>query len=195
MIVGKSKNPLDQWDDALFYYTVPLPEGQLLEKQLDWLSEEAERNKHAKPMKEEERRIFRWVMNTVLYMTMSDAESETWIPNKEARQLKERITKLPGISKKKDKLKNRLKQLNARTVILLGRSVPYEKEGPSGEKRELTVMTRVIGHFRRYHVGEGRARIERRWIRPHWRGPEDAAISNPTHLLKGPQSPPPDPAA
>ncbi|TDC79884.1 hypothetical protein [Actinomadura sp. 7K507] len=47
-------------------------------------------------------------------------------------------------------------------------------EGRNG--REYSVQWWVEGHWRRYHVGPGRARVERRWISPYLAGPDDKPI-------------------
>ncbi|GAB1646880.1 hypothetical protein [Krasilnikovia sp. MM14-A1259] len=39
-----------------------------------------------------------------------------------------------------------------------------------------THQTEVIGHWRRYHVGRGRTRVEHRWIDPYFAGPSDAPL-------------------
>jgi hypothetical protein len=47
-----------------------------------------------------------------------------------------------------------------------------------GEHRHVTVRYAVTGHWRRQAYGEGRKYRRPVWIAPHWRGPDDAPLSN-----------------
>ncbi len=52
----------------------------------------------------------------------------------------------------------------------------------------LSVRTMVRGHWRRLAVRRGLAEGKVTWIRPHWRGPDDAPISAHATRLAGPRS-------
>jgi hypothetical protein len=52
--------------------------------------------------------------------------------------------------------------------------------GPAREPEEgwtMSVKTMVCGHWRKQPVGPRRSDRKLTWVRPHWRGPEDAPIS------------------
>jgi hypothetical protein len=50
------------------------------------------------------------------------------------------------------------------------------RQGDSTAGREYTCQWWVTGHWRRYHVGPGRTRVQRRYIAPHLAGPDDMPV-------------------
>lgn len=49
-------------------------------------------------------------------------------------------------------------------------------ERTQGQQRQRDYRVWVTGHWRRYHCGPGRTRVERRWISPYLSGPDDQPI-------------------
>lgn len=141
--------------------------------------------------------ILLWLFNLCLYLGGPDADQIFEVTNKEARDLTNRIAKLPK-GPKKDKLKDQLKRLEPRDRYIIGRSFKtQEAEATIGKKGgKLLVQTWVAGHHRRvvdvkeplWETREDGSKINtaRRWIwvRPYRKGDEDAPISNPLRIVK-----------
>lgn len=210
MVVGEDKSPDPDGmpnDDALNFFQVLLPPGALIEEALDY-SEKTYMDDvkgmdiwkdpvfqgHIDSVQKCWRQMFRWLMNVILYTTWTDP-GEKWMPNREARQLWERIQKLPKGPKRKALLE-RFQKSDRQQHIILGKNVvvsrqlldyesPGQEDTTAGAARgELRVRTRVAGHWRR--VAHGPGRTERRWqfIEPFWRGPEDGILNAPKHELR-----------
>jgi len=131
--------------------------------------------------------FFRWCMNTMLYATWPDAEMENVITNKQARDLWKRTRKLKKGPKKR-KLLDKVKNMNPRSRIILGKSIVVDRTSDrgqgTGEKTgQLRVRTRVSGHWRNQPYGPQRSLRRRQWIEPFWRGPEDGPLGPTKHLL------------
>lgn len=54
----------------------------------------------------------------------------------------------------------------------------------TAEERRRDYRVWTTGHWRRYHCGSGRTRIERRWINPHLSGPDDKPIRGTTEHVR-----------
>lgn len=134
--------------------------------------------------------VFNWIVNVVFYATSSDCEAEHIITDPEAKALWARHQKAPPGSQKRRELLTRYRKTNPGDTVLLGHSVEVDRSLPStmaaarGLMGPLMVRTLVCGHFRTYHTGEGRKLVTRKWIEPHWRGPDNAPESIPDHVLK-----------
>lgn len=131
-----------------------------------------------------------WLTNVIIYATWSDAELEHVILDKTARKLWQKIEKLPSSSRKRQNLTIKFKNSNPQERIILGKSVisrrdtKYLTDGESSQGKPLEIRSLVQGHWRHYWVGKGRTHRERRWIKPFWRGPEGAPISQSKHMLR-----------
>lgn len=61
-------------------------------------------------------------------------------------------------------------------LVRVRRPEPRVPDSFQGSGREYSVRWWVEGHWRRYHCGPGRERVERRWISPYLAGPDDKPI-------------------
>jgi roadblock/LC7 domain-containing protein len=192
MVVGKSKNPEDEFDDALFYFCVPLPPGmdvaEALDKEENRVMKVYSGDPYVEKYKTEWRDLFNWVMNAMVYATCSNVRQEVVVQNKEARQLIERMSKLPK-GDKRDALRERLKQLDQRRRTILGVGIqPFsDAEKAPYTRGELRVRTLVEGFYRNQTYGPKNSLRRNQWIEPFWRprlGEEDLPTSTPTHVLK-----------
>jgi len=144
---------------------------------------------------------FKLVMNLMMYLHSPDAEILFESDNKEARDLKARLDKLPK-GNKKDDLKARYKTLDPQYRYRVGKSLimrvvedalqpkqtKFQTNGP------LLVRTLVTGHYRRVALGPRyecvpwaplEERKERRvWVLPFWRGSEDLPTSSPVRAVR-----------
>lgn len=126
---------------------------------------------------------FKWVLNFILYLSYEPAVAmEEIIGNKDYRQLKERLIKLPP-GHKKERLQERLRATSKQERLYVGRGfprVPTHSEPGSG--KQLTIRTMVTGHWRNQAFGTGRQEHRLIWIRPFWRGPMHAEEHNPRRI-------------
>lgn len=182
-------------DDTLCRFGIPLPEDRKIDDVLVEMGAYFKKRTAESyeigfgTMVEAWINIFRWALNVIVYATWPDAEREDVIGNPEARKLWERRGRTNKTSKRK-KINEQLKRLELRGRKILGRSVTVlDRQAPppgagTGNGKPLQIRTLVSGHWRRYHVGKNRERMEWRWIEPFWRGPKDADTNNPIHELR-----------
>ncbi len=137
-------------------------------------------------------KLLDWLINVVVYATWPDAEVEHVMLNKEARQLWQRIKKVPPKSAKRKKLTAKYNKLDPQKRVALGGSVTinrvkteYLTDDEKGEGIPLQVRTLVTGHWRHYWVGKGRRYRIRKWLSPFWRGGDHLPLSQKTHALHG----------
>ncbi len=177
-------------NDALSFFHVFLPEGKSVEKAIADTTARTNRDLARMPIGSFERmqfeweRLFTWAMNAMLYATWTEP-GEHWIANREARQLWERMKKLPSNSRKRGNLSKRFQKLEPRRRIILGRGVSASSSGSSeGTGSKVTVRTRVTGHWRNQAYGPGWQERKIIWIEPFWRGPEDGIVGPSTHEMR-----------
>lgn len=186
LVCGERKaltEPLDKniSNDALVYFSVALPAGMALEKAIATTQKGVDKDRGTSPLineafsttKNDWKDIFQWVMNVVMYITSDEAEFESFVANKDARQLIDRIKKLPSKSKKRRRLQDQLNRIRLRRRTILGKS--EERVLKPGKKRggwTLEYEVLVKGHRKQQAYGPGWA--YRKWIRirPYTKGPE-----------------------
>lgn len=189
MFCGPSHDNSQPFDDALFHFSVELPDDHDLN---DVLAKEQERVNSHIPLGDESRDIFRtewrklfdWALNVIMYMTWPDIEVDHWMANDEARALWNRISKLPK-GKKKEELKSRFKSLEPMYRIRLGRNVPLWSSDEPHEVNDKVrlVKTLVSGFWMRQAYGEGRSLRRWRYQPPYWRNKDALEESNKIHVL------------
>lgn len=181
-----NKNSRTTYDDALFHFSVPLPDDISLDEALDrcerrGLSAQTEHSERY--YREFWRPLFKLVLNTVIYLTWPDADSRA-VENSRYTALHEQMKKHPKGSRKYERARQELREVPQQRRILLGGSVrdlSPATEATSGSP--LMVRTLVTGHWQRFAVGPGRADRRWGWREPFWRGPADAPESNPRRVL------------
>jgi len=174
LVCGERK--VDALDDSLFHFGVRLPADTPLDKALDEQErltlgriEQRASTESTELYRRAWRRIFRWVMNVVIYATSAEARTASFTANKEARQLAERLRKLPA-GGKRNGLKERLRGLDARRRTILGPNEPPMQVPTTRDGRGLAVRTLVTGHWRRQPHGPRNTLRKTIWIKPFWRG-------------------------
>lgn len=180
----KSKS---EYDDALFHFTVKLPEGMDLADALDLNEKETANNAatshSARFYQEFWRPLFKLVMNVVVYLTWPDADVRQ-VENSQYTKLHEKLKKHPKGSNKYERARQELREVPQQRRILLGASVRHlPAEGPSDPGSPLTVRTLVTGHWQRFAYGPGRTERRWGWREPFWRGPANGVESNPRRVL------------
>lgn len=196
-------HPTNITDDALSFYRIPLIDGVKVESSIKRLYEEMLRDFRENPfttwnqaMVDNWEQQFRWAMNVVLYATWEEP-GEHWIANKEARQLWERIQKLPSKSKKRSRLSKKFQTLNPQRRIQLGASIVINrrKSGREGSESSgdqghqvpeyLRIKTRVSGHWKRVCYGKKGSLRRMQWVEPYWKNKDGLTpIREPNHVLK-----------
>lgn len=191
LVTAKSKNPDDKLDDASHFFRVDLPDGITLDEALRRAGDEYLRSAQANgtqfDLLQQQRwqPMFRFALNTMIYATWPDADIHEAMLNKEARQLWERLQKIPKGSPKRERLRQEFRQMDPRNRVILGRSVPREPEQTAehGTGKPLEVRVRVQGHWKRQAHGEGRLLRKTIWIEPYWKGPDDGVLGSAVHRL------------
>lgn len=180
-------------DDAINYFRVELHPGKSVEDAVNAAQETFDSIKYDDPnslMIREWKNIFYWLMNFSLYVTHVEP-GEHWIADKEARQLWDRIEKLPKKSPKKKRLRRRFASLDPELTILLGQKIKVsrrkggksnEHQSATGPQTALKVARRVPGHWRRVVHGPKGMLRRWQWIAPYWRNKDGIKLSGDTHL-------------
>lgn len=194
MVVGTPKKNI--YDDALFHFIMPLPQGVSLDEAID---KEMLRARTQSPgyFNDAEMKcldlmpaLFRWAMNIVIYATSADARRQDVWNHPDAEGLQDRARKHPKGSHKGDRARDQLKAANLRKRVYLGAGIAVLGTGTdtvpgqsAHAKPGLIVRTLVQGHWRNQAHGPAHALRKLIWISPFWRGPEDGEVSNPVHKL------------
>jgi hypothetical protein len=149
----------------------------------DDLSEQIERNTDR--MSSIGARVARFVTNLVLYLSWPDTGDEPEIRhNPEWLALREKIKTLTGY--KKERAKERLKELSPERRLYVGAKVPFLTGGESavsGGGDKLLVRTLVSGHWKQQPCGPRNSERKLIRIEPFWRGPVDGALSSPVRKV------------
>lgn len=133
-------------------------------------------------------RLFKYVMNVAIYSTTQDADVQFRAASPEYQALRERAMRATG-NKRRD-LFDRLKKVDPNNAYVLGGSVVIDRapktaaDNREGEHRTQKVRSLVSGHFRLYHVGQGRTESINKWVAPFWRGPEHAPLTTKQRVVK-----------
>lgn len=201
VLIGRdNENSRYKGDDALYHWNIRLREGTTVEECLQESHDAVDTSLPGADMDNYQKmlptlkKLFKYLMNVVLYATMSDADSRIVQSDPEYQRLFDRAMKLDKKSKKRKSLLARARQLDSHPRTLLGGSIVVDRthqagEGSSeGSRGKMTVRTLVSGHWRNQPVGEGRKERKRIWIEPHWRGPEYAPITSKKYVLKSEES-------
>ena len=132
--------------------------------------------------------IFKFLMNIVLYVTRSDADTTFVHVSPEYESYKERMLKAQG--KKREELKLRMRSMNPGVRVLLGKNYTIKRwddktaSQHSEGGRHITVRTLVSGHWRNQACGVGKLEHKTIWIEPFWRGPEAAPLTEKRAVVK-----------
>lgn len=178
-------------DDKTFYvFEFPLPQGATVQDAISIRNQSINSREFKAKYRADAvwEKFFEWAMNVMLYVTYEpnpDIE-EVWA-NKDALLLKRRIARMPD-GKEKKRLKERLKGMDEQRRIYVGRhhcllEDAEHVEGVAKEGVPLTVRILVTGHWRHQAYGTGWQDHKLIWIRPHWKGPKGAPISNPRRIV------------
>lgn len=184
-LIGTPVQDAKRYRSGMFLFTIPLLEEMPLTKSLAIVERPGDRARTTEGWRD----AFKLLMNAMIYATWPEGEHrEIWV-NKQARQLRDRLQKLPR-GPKRDRVRDELAKLDPQRRTVLGEHVIYlnrdEAAGEGAETgtgRPLTVRVRVQGHWRRQPYGPKRELRRTQWIQPFWRGPEDGVMSEAVHRL------------
>lgn len=218
LVIGKGKAESElgsEFDDALYHFQLLFPEGSTVDDAVQYtfsfLSKEQPvrevevefdgrkilvKNGYVSEENQEQfvmmwdrlLKLFKYVMNVVIYSTTQDADVQLRAVSPEYVALRERAMKTTGT--KRRQLFDRLKGMDSQQAFVLGGNVVIDRtpktaqEGGDGEHRTQKVRSLVSGHFRLYHVGQGRSESVNKWIAPFWRGPEHAPLTTKQRVVK-----------
>ena len=182
-------------DSAQAFFSLPLVEGDTVDDAVERLRTRTAQQGITDPDGDEVNAwvgIWRWIMNVIVYATTPDAEADHVRGNEDAEAIWRRVSKLPKVSAKRDRLKDRLKGMDSKWRTVLGKSVVLtpalremrEHQQSTGTGKALRVRTLVSGHWMRFAVGEGRKERTWKFRQPFWRGPDGAPTAPTTdHVL------------
>ena len=134
-------------------------------------------------------KLFSYIINVVLYATMTDADKvyQHFDPN--YQKTLEKLRKHPKGSRKHTKAREALRGCNKERYYNLGGSIKVDRNlealNKSGAESGRSVGVRFIvsGHWRNQPCGPSRSQIKRIWVKPYWKGPEYAPITSKPHEL------------
>jgi hypothetical protein len=181
-------------NDALLHFAFVIKEGSTVGELLHEHSSMLEKW-HAEDMESEGKddsdigRVLRFVINTLLYVTLPDAELKTEFRDSRVSKLLSRIEGAPKGSTKRKQLHAEARSLNHDKVILLGSSVKidrtlrsYDSGAESGTgDRKLYVQHIRRGHWRNQPHGPQRSLHQLRWIKPTYVGPKESPLKITTY--------------
>lgn len=201
------------YDDAIYHFTVLFKEGETVDTCLKHTAAHALGEKSDQilvtadgeieirsEVEEAHREIwnlmyehtveaFRYIMNVVLYATSSESDQVFRHASRDYRTLYERAMRAKD--KKRRKLFARLRERHDdEKHIYLGGSFTIDRKKEAseadgtgtGSKQKVRYM--VSGHWRSQPYGKDRKLRKPVWIKPHWRGPEMAPVTERTRKLK-----------
>ena len=181
LLTGLSKNPKDDMDDATFKLSIDLEDGKKLDQQVEAAATRFE----AEDAKTDWRNILNWVVNVMIYATWPDAERDHVFVDPEVKKLWARAQRTKG--QKARKLHERLKQMDNRKIMLLGKSIRIDRTAPQtngeGTGREIEVRFRVSGHWKNQPHGAQNLLRKLIWVEPYWKGSEDSPLKLSTYKL------------
>lgn len=114
----------------------------------------------------------RFILNTMLYVTLPDAEVKTVFADSDIPHLTSKLERAQKSSEKRKGINNQLKKLSHNKVTFLGSSVKIDRlsdvsDGQStGSDRKINVAFIRRGHWRNQPYGQGRQQTKLLWIRP-----------------------------
>jgi hypothetical protein len=186
---------LESGDAAQAFFTISLVDGETVDQSIERLraKQQLALEKGVLSMLPDGEEVDSWVnvwrfaLNVMMYATTPDAEADHIRGNPDAESIWRRIQKLPKMSAKREALKAKLKDMDQKPTILLGKSVRFtpalremRDAREEGGGTVLRVRTLVKGHYQRYAAGPGRTERVWRFKQPFWRGPDDAPVAEAT---------------
>lgn len=174
--VAKGRCPTGDPDDAIHFFNLPLPEGMTLDDAIvaenevleDYLRYACLSDENLKAWRNEWRRIFRWVLNVVMYATSSDVRSLFSPEVEEVRRTLKRRKK----GEKRTRAQAQWRQLGNR--IILGHDLePIPRD--RSRKQQL-----ISGHFKNQACGVRWQDHKRIFIEPHYRNVDADEVSTTT---------------
>jgi hypothetical protein len=120
----------------------------------------------------------KFLVNFILYLSWPDTGEEfKERGSKELAEAREKLKMLQGY--KRERLKDRMKQMLDDRRIYVGAKVPFMESAESTDAGgKLFVRSLVAGHWKMQPCGEGRKDRKLIRIEPYWRGPLDAPVVN-----------------
>lgn len=199
-IIGASR-PIDVLDDASLDFLITLPDGMFISEAFEkgkakWLTENAGMP-HEWFIKSAYI-IWELLVNIILYISCANADISKQV-NPEWTKLRARINTLPKVSKKREKLKAKLRSTPKNEVIVLGANISATGRGAQHSaqqghtQRGAVLKHDVRGHWRQVWRGSaspekqealGERRKVLKWIEPYTKGADLAeAIKRKTYQV------------
>ena len=180
-------------NDALLHFVLIVREGvtlgELLKENTERLHSFASSDSTWEVGKTE--RLLRYVINTLLYITLPDAELHKEFRDPSVPKLLARLAKAPVGSPKRKKLHEEARKTDQSQVTVLGSSVKIkrgvEEEAHGHSERTgspMSVLHVRRGHWRKQPYGPQRSLVRLLWIRPTYVGPRDAPLKFTTYSVE-----------
>jgi len=175
-------------DDQLYYWTMPLCAGRgaLLASQeritRSWERADCDHLVDTKTPLRQLHALNRWIWHLLVYLSSSDVRRELRYLDPEVERLEQRLRKHPK-GRKRDRIKDALKQRSRQRVIVIGSDVQAPPQS-QGKGTPLEVRQLVRGHRKRQPFGPQRQERKEITIAPYWRGPEDGEQGGSRFMLR-----------
>lgn len=131
----------------------------------------------------------RLLFNLLLYINCENADMQQ--DTSRADALREKLAEFKSKTRKTRKqkfLEKEYAEARRRHIYLVGKNIVADElygVKPRNEAgRKILKRFRVRGHFRNQPCGPERSQVRRRWIAPHWKGPDLAELINNGYVVK-----------
>ena len=176
------------WDDAMFFFTVNVGTGKV-KQYLDLSVESAyklysDNDPHQNLLCVEE--IFRFVMNTILYINSKDVDRLDMLPKEYLAEIEKMERLGGGKTKKGQRCLERAKKHTSLHKVVLGSRIDVEEPLEEGRSWRINSRFRVRGFWRTYESERYKEGVRGTtvWIAPFWKGPEMADLVKRQYSVK-----------
>ena len=133
----------------------------------------------------------RFVLNTLLYITLPDTEIDSVFSDSDIPDLMTKLSKTPKGSKKRSTINEQIKKKSHHKYMLLGSSVKIDRSSRTengeaqakGHNHKLSVAFIRRGHWRNQPFGTGRKQTRIKWIKPTMVNP-DGPMKITTYMIE-----------
>ena len=170
-------------------FVMPLREGNFLDVRIDWYNGEIVKSDEG-PNSQGRDDIVALLTNTLLYINSKGADvcRDTREIDAARRNIEEQSAEQAKKTRRQKQAEQQLRKAKSRYIYIVGGALEADEAAHvtavGEEGRKIMKRFRVRGHWRDQPCGPERCRVERIWIKPHWKGPEMAELISKGYVVK-----------